>query len=162
MRTVRATTTLLAAAVFALAAWAPAQSQDKPAGLIQILPSDVKWVVNPAFPTGLQTARLMGDPGKPGPFSIRVRVPANFKIAPHTHPDEWRAVTVLSGTFYFGLGEKFDESKLKAFPPGGFFTEQPGVPHYAMAKKGEVILQVTAMGPSATKYVNPEDAPKKK
>lgn len=161
MRTVRTTTALLAAAAIALGGWFFAHAQEKPAGLIQILPSDVKWVVNPALPSGLQTAVFMGNPGKRGPFTIRVKIPANFKIAPHTHPDEWRTVTVLSGTLYFGIGEKFDESKLKAFPSGSYFTEH-GVPHYAMAKTGEVIVQVTAMGPSATKYVNPEDEPKKK
>jgi quercetin dioxygenase-like cupin family protein len=162
MRTVRTTTALLAAAAIALGGWFFAYAQEKPAEIIQILPNDVKWVINPALPSGLQTAVLMGNPGKPGPFTVRVKIPADFKIAPHTHPDEWRTVTVLSGTWYFGLGKKFDESKLKAFPPGSFHTEQPGVPHYGTAKGQEVILQVIAMGPSATKYVNPEDAPKKK
>jgi len=35
---------------------------------------------------------------------------------PHWHPDEWRTAVVLSGTLYFGVGEQWDESKLKAYP----------------------------------------------
>jgi quercetin dioxygenase-like cupin family protein len=70
---------------------------------------------------------------------------------PHTHPDAWRTAVVLSGTLYFGSGEVWDESKLKAYPAGTFYTEPAGAPHFVWAKDGEVILQVTAMGPTGSK-----------
>jgi hypothetical protein len=35
---------------------------------------------------------------------------------PHWHADDWRTAVVLSGTFYFGVDEQWDESKLKAYP----------------------------------------------
>jgi quercetin dioxygenase-like cupin family protein len=141
-----------------------AHAQNDPYGVIQLLPEDIKFAPNPA---GLgaaspQTKALVGDAKKAAPYTIRVKLPANTKLAPHSHPDEWRMMTVLSGTLYFAYGEKFDEAKLKALPPGSFFTEPKNAPHFAMAKTEDVILQVTAMGPSGTNYVNPADDPRKK
>ena len=69
---------------------------------------------------------------------------------PHTHPDEWRTAVVLSGTLYFGLGDKWDDAKLQARPAGTFFTEAKDAPHFVWAKDGEVIIQITGMGPSGT------------
>ena len=72
---------------------------------------------------------------------------------PHTHPDEWRTAVVLSGTIYFGLGDKWDEAKLQPRPAGTFFTEAKGAPHFIWAKDGEVIVQITGMGPSGTTLI---------
>jgi hypothetical protein len=58
---------------------------------------------------------------------------------PHWHPDEWRTAVVLSGILYFVVGEQWDESKLKAYPAGTFYSEPPRTPHYVWAKDGEVI-----------------------
>jgi len=71
-------------------------------------------------------------------------------------------VTVLSGTLYYAYGDKFDESKLKALPPGSFFTEPKDMPHYAMTKDEVVILQLNAIGPAGTKYVEAEGESKEK
>ena len=114
---------------------------------IAIMPHDIVWKATAASP-GLETAVTFGDPTKPGPYVLRVRYPKGYKLMPHFHPDEWRTGVVLSGNYYFGLGEQWDESKLKPYPPGTFFSEPKGVPHFVWAKDGEVIVQVTAMGPS--------------
>ena len=53
---------------------------------------------------------------KPGVFVSRVRFSPGWKDQPHWHPDEVRTVVVLSGTFYFGSGDKWDESKFNAYP----------------------------------------------
>lgn len=132
-----------------------AHAQNDPTQIIQINPADLRWTSNPALPAGPQSAVLAGDPAKPGHYAMRVKIPANFKIAPHTHPDPVRMVTVLSGTLYFGYGETFDESKLKPLGPGTFFTEPKGMPHFAMTKGEEVIVQVNAVGPSGTIPVKP-------
>ena len=116
------------------------------------LPGQLEWKA-PAISPGPQTAVLYGDPSKPGVYVMRVKIPAGFKIMPHTHPDEWRTEVVLSGTQYFGVGEKWDESKLKSLPAGTFFAEPKGTPHFAWAKDGEVIVQITAMGPTGTKVI---------
>jgi quercetin dioxygenase-like cupin family protein len=98
---------------------------------------------------GVQVAVLYGDPSKPGLYVVRLKLPAGTKVAAHTHPEEVRTLTVLSGTLYFGFGDRFDDSKLMPYPAGTFFSEVPNVPHFVAAKDGEVIFQATGIGPSA-------------
>jgi quercetin dioxygenase-like cupin family protein len=100
-----------------------------------------------------QTVVLYGDPSKPGLFVSRVRFSAGWKDMPHWHPDPARTVVVLSGTFYFGAGETWDESKFKAYPAGTFYSEPPKAPHFTWAKDGEVIIQITGMGPSGKTFI---------
>jgi quercetin dioxygenase-like cupin family protein len=100
-----------------------------------------------------QTAVLYGDPTKPGVFVTRVKFSAGWKDQPHWHPDEVRTVAVLSGTFYFASGETWDESKFKAYPAGTFYSEPPKAPHFTWAKDGEVIIQVTGVGPTGKTFI---------
>lgn len=100
-----------------------------------------------------QTAILFGDPTKPGVFVTRVKFSPGWKDQPHWHPDEVRTVAVLSGTFYFGNGEKWDESKMKPYPAGTFYSEPPKSQHYTWAKDGEVIIQVTGVGPTGKTFI---------
>ena len=93
-----------------------------------------------------QSAVLYGDPTKPGVFVTRLKFPAGTKDLPHWHPDEVRTVAVLSGTLYFGVGEKWDESKFKAYPTGTFYSEPPKTPHFSWAKDAEVIYRSPASG----------------
>jgi hypothetical protein len=69
------------------------------------------------------------------------------------HPDEVRTVVVLSGTLYFGSGDKWDESKFKAYPAGTLYSEPPRAPHFTWAKDGEVIIQITGIGPSGKTFI---------
>ena len=64
-----------------------------------------------------------------------------------------RTVAVLSGTLYFGVGEKWDESQFKAYPTGTFYSEPPKTPHFSWAKDGEVIIQITGVGASGKTYI---------
>jgi quercetin dioxygenase-like cupin family protein len=100
-----------------------------------------------------QTAILYGDPTRPGVFVTRVKFSAGWKDPPHWHPDEVRTVAVLSGTFYFASGEKWDESKFKPYPAGTFYSEPSKAPHSTWAKDGEVIIQVTGIGPSGKTFI---------
>src|SRR5271170_6847203 len=79
---------------------------------------------------GIQTIVLKGDPTKPGLYTILLRVPAHTKIAAHRHPDD-RIATVVSGTWYFGYGAKFDASLARALPVGSFYTEPSDDNHFA-------------------------------
>ena len=108
-------------------------------------PQEIKYN---ASGKGVETAVLYGDPSKPGLYVVRLKLPAGVKVMPHIHPGEARTMTVLSGTLYFGFGTEFDESKLKAYPPGTFFTELSTTPHFVAAKDGEVIFQASGIGPS--------------
>lgn len=140
-----------AALLLALGVAAGAYAQVPGDGVVKF-PDKIEWKA-PAVSPGPSTAVLYGDPSKPGVYVSRTKFPAGFKLMPHTHPDDWRTVVVLSGTIYFGLGDNWDESKLQARPAGTFFSEARAVPHFVWAKDGEVIIQVTGMGPSGTTLV---------
>lgn len=116
------------------------------ANVIVKLPGDVTF--SEATDGKPQVAVLYGDPEKAGFYVVRLKFPAGFKVAPHTHPEGTRTLTVLSGTLYFGFGDTFDEAKVMAYPPGTFFTELPTTPHFVWAKEGDVIVQVAGIGPS--------------
>ena len=100
-----------------------------------------------------QTVVLFGDPSKPGLFVSRVRFSPGWKDPPHWHPDSARTVVVLSGTFYFGSGDTWDETNMKAYPAGTFYSEPPKAPHFTWAKDGEVIIQITGIGPSGKTFI---------
>jgi hypothetical protein len=140
--TVRNTALALALCTMGFAGAANAESS----GAVIKFPQDLEFKGPAGKP---QTAIVYGDPKKPGVFVTRIRFPAGYKDMPHWHPDELRTVVVLSGTFYFGSGEKWDESKLTAYPAGTFYSEPPRSPHFTWAKDGEVILQLTGIGPSS-------------
>jgi hypothetical protein len=91
---------------------------------------------------------------------MRVKMPDGFKIMPHTHPKDER-VTVITGTLYLGMGEKFDERAAKAMPAGSYGRTGAGMKHFGYMR-GETILQLHGTGPWAVEYVNPEDDPRKK
>jgi len=88
---------------------------------------------------GVENAALLGSSKAEGPYIERVRFPPNFVIQAHTHPDQ-RSYTILSGTWYIGYGEKFDETKLQALPPGSFYVEPDGVHHFVATKDEPVVL----------------------
>jgi pimeloyl-ACP methyl ester carboxylesterase len=109
--------------------------------------------------SGIQTVVLKGDPNESGMYTIMLRVPAHTHIAAHSHRDD-RVATVVSGTWHIGYGDKFDESKLKAFTPGSFYTEPPGRNHFAETVDEPVEVQITGFGPSSTEYVDPAQDPR--
>jgi quercetin dioxygenase-like cupin family protein len=123
--------------------------------------ADIKWVDGPAsLPAGAKVAMLEGNPTQEGPFTMRLQLPDGFQIQPHWHPAV-EHVTVISGTFNLGMGEKFDKSAGRALAAGSFAFMPPGMRHYAWAT-GETVLQVHGMGPWKINYVNPADDPRNK
>lgn len=121
--------------------------------------ADLKWVDGPAaLPAGSKVAVLSGDPGKAGPFTVRLKFPTGFKVPPHTHPTD-EHVTVISGTLAMGTGPKFDESAAHDMNAGAFSVMPTGTEHFAVCKS-ECTLQVHAIGPFEVKYVNPADDPR--
>ena len=122
-------------------------------------PADIKWTEGPAsLPKGVKVSVLEGDLGSPGPFTMRAMVPAGYKIPPHFHP-AIEHVTVLSGSFFMGMGETWDETKGHELTPGSFAYMTAGTRHFAWTKKPTVI-QVNGMGPWGITYVNPTDDPR--
>jgi quercetin dioxygenase-like cupin family protein len=123
-----------------------------------LTPGDLQWKPSTRV-KGLEQADLIGDSTKPGPYVQRVRYPANFVNPPHSHPEE-RSYTVISGTWYVGWGPKLDESRLMALPPGSFYTEPANVPHFVLSKGEPVVVQISGMGPTTSRFVDPSQAPK--
>ncbi|HEX4105088.1 MAG TPA: cupin domain-containing protein [Rhizomicrobium sp.] len=120
---------------------------------------EVNWKVFPGFPAAARLAVLVGDPAKPGPYVTRVHLPSGTKMMPHKHSED-RIYTVMSGIFYIGLGETFDESKLMAFAPGTVVILPSGQPHFHWAKSGDYITQISAIGPLGMDYIHRGDDPR--
>jgi quercetin dioxygenase-like cupin family protein len=135
----------------ALAAAIPAGAFAQDVQPVLKLPNDIEFKA-PVGP-GTQNVVLYGDPTKAGVYVQRTKFPPGTKVMPHWHPDEWRTAVVLSGTLYFGVGEQWDESKLRAYPAGTFYSEPSKTPHFVWAKDGEVIIQTTGMGPTGTTMI---------
>jgi quercetin dioxygenase-like cupin family protein len=163
MRTLR---TLPAAALLIASVLSSAAPGDEPEKMAMkdvgvFTPASIKWKAGPpSLPKGASFAVLEGDPGKAGPFVLRVKMPDGYRIPPHTHPTTER-VTVISGTMYIGMGDTFDEKKGKALPAGAFGRWPAGMKHFAWTK-GETVVQVHGTGPWAIHYVNPADDPREK
>ena len=125
-------------------------------------PADLKWGAGPpTMPKGGQIAVLEGNLTESGPFTMRVKFPAHYKIAPHWHP-AIEHVTVLSGSLNIGMGDKWDETKGKALSAGSFAIMPPKTNHFAWTTQQETIIQVHGTGPWGITYVNPADDPSKK
>ena len=109
---------------------------------------------------GIETVVLKGNPDKAGIYTIMLRVPAHTRIAAHSHRDD-RVATVISGTWHIGYGDEFDGTKLRALPPGSFYTEPPSRNHFAETGDEPVVVQITGFGPSSTEYVDTKQDPRK-
>ncbi|HWE42949.1 MAG TPA: cupin domain-containing protein [Gemmatimonadaceae bacterium] len=119
---------------------------------------DFTWGPAPAiFPAGAEMAVLQGNPGGTEMFTVRLRFPNGYRIAPHTHPTD-EHVTVIHGHLKVGMGETVDAKSMMTLKPGGFVTAPAKMAHYVTAV-GPTVVQVSAMGPFAMTYVNPADTP---
>ena len=131
------------------------------AGFISVTPSELKWSDAPSIGPGAKIAVIEGDLKAAGPVTFRLKLPPKAKIGVHTHPLV-EHVTVLSGTFYFATGDKFDASKAKAYPVGSAIVIPTGMPMFAFTKDKESTIQVHGIGPWGIEYLKPDDAPAKK
>lgn len=151
-----------AAALICMAGNTLAQETKAPASAhVLVRAADLKWGdPPPVFEKGASFTVVSGDPGKPGIYVVRLKMPAGYKIAPHWHPTD-EHVTVLAGVFAVGMGDKFDKSTMKALPAGGYALLPAEMHHYAMARTAATV-QVHGMGPFALTYVDPNDDPSKR
>jgi quercetin dioxygenase-like cupin family protein len=150
---------LVAFSIVALLLAVPAYGDEHDEG-IALFPADkLEWKDGPpSLPKGAKIAVLEGDPAKEGPFVFRVKVPDGYRIPPHTHPKTER-VTVISGTFNIGMGDKSDAKATRAMPAGTYGHWAAGMKHFVWIK-GETVVQFHGMGPWSIQYVNPADAPR--
>jgi quercetin dioxygenase-like cupin family protein len=124
-----------------------------------ILPNELQWGdAPPSLPAGAKMAVLDGDPTKPGSFTIRLKAAAGYRVPPHTHPTAER-VTVISGSFRIGMGDKLDDASAQEMAPGSFVVLPAGMKHFA-ASNTESVVQINSEGPFQINYLNPSDDPR--
>jgi quercetin dioxygenase-like cupin family protein len=127
---------------------------------IMVTPDDLKWTDVPSLPPGAKIAVIEGPITEAVAFTVRIKLPADYKIPAHWHPAVER-VTVLSGTFNVGMGDKLDAQKTAALGPGSVIIMQPKTNHFVWTKE-ETLVQLNGMGPWGITYVNASDDPRKK
>ena len=161
MKTKQKTAVLILIGIFSFITQVQAQDKKMHADHIMVMPSDIKWVAAPAgLPPGSKAAVIEGNPSAAGLFTMRLKIPANYKIMPHWHPAD-EHITVLKGTCYMGMGDKFDKKAAMMMPTGAFAVMKTRTHHYFFTKE-ECIIQVHAMGPWGITYINAADDPRNK
>jgi mannose-6-phosphate isomerase-like protein (cupin superfamily) len=128
---------------------------------VMVMPTAVQWADGPgSIPPGAQFAVIEGDPKNAALFTMRLKLPAAYRIPAHWHPAD-EHVTVISGTFHMGMGDKLDTTKGTALGVGSFAVMPTQTHHYAWTNE-ETVVQLHGMGPWGINYVNPTDDPRKK
>ena len=135
-------------------AWAQAPAH------VMLTPDEFKWGDIASLPPGAKIAIIEGPLNEAVPFTIRLKLPANYQVPAHWHP-AIEHVTVISGTFNMGMGDKLDMAKGSALTAGSVAIMQPKTNHYAWTTQ-ETIIQIHGVGPWGINYVNPADDPRKK
>jgi hypothetical protein len=159
MKTLSITITLaVLAGARVMAADAPGHNVDAAhAGAVSLNTAEIKWVAAPPdLPKGAELAVLHGDPSKKAPFTLRLKLPAGYRIAPHWHSKD-EQLTILAGTFVLHMGDTMDAPAASLAAGGYHFL--PGKMHHAAETKGEVILQLDGVGPFDIHYLDPADNP---
>ena len=144
----------------ALAQAAPTPAPEAPAANAHsmVKAADVKWGDGPPFlPKGVQAAVLYGDPSKAGPFALRLKMPAGYKIPRHWHPTD-EQVTVIDGQVALSMGEGAGAHDA-TFGAGDYVNLPANMQHQATSASGAVV-QVNAVGPFAITYVDAKDDPR--
>src|SRR6185436_16693171 len=113
------------------------QPPPRPAGVVVVKSAEMEWTDYPNRP-GVKLAVLEGDLAKPGPFLMRVKFPAGYKLAPHTHPSV-EHTTVLSGALRLGYGTK-DDAPSELLTVGSVVITPANTPHF-FATTEETIVQ---------------------
>ncbi|MBY0380581.1 MAG: cupin domain-containing protein [Xanthobacteraceae bacterium] len=124
-----------------------------PAAIAYKLPDQIPW--GPPNKLGAQTAVVVGDPSKPGFYAEFLRwTKGNHFSHPHFHPND-RFITVISGTWYLGSGNKFDpENGTVAMPAGSFVTHYGKQVHWDGAKDEDAVLLIVGEGPETATSVD--------
>jgi quercetin dioxygenase-like cupin family protein len=126
------------ATVLPIALVEPAISQH-----VGVSPDEMKWTTTKDLG---DTVVLEGDPARPAPYVLRIRVPPNHITNPHTH-GQIENITVISGQIGFGLGTVFDKLKGRELPAGSFFYLPANTPHYAWTGPEGAVIQAHGVGP---------------
>ena len=137
-----ATLAIVSLAFLALVRSAPAD--DMKHGVMSA--DKLTWgLFDPKQPKGIQIAVLFGDPTKPGPFVVRLKIPAGLELGSHTHsaPEQ---INIVSGKAKVSWGVKADIAAGDDLTPGSFFWMNAG-DHHDFKAIDETIVELHSMGP---------------
>lgn len=128
-----------------------------PEGFIEVPADRVPWQSRASLP-GTEIAILLGEASKPGPLVVRVRMPPNQRVQPHTHPDA-RTYTVLEGEWLLGFGDKFDTANLRSYKAGSLYRLPARVPHFQATGAAGAAVQIESIGPTSTDFIGKSSQP---
>lgn len=151
----------LAGVVFGLVSGTAAAGQGLPyrgEGPIFIDPADLEWKDVASMAPPAEIAVIEGDLSAEEPFTIRLSLPAGYRIEPHVHP-AYERVTVISGMLHFAHGEEFDADATRPLPAGSIAIMPPGEPMYGYVEENTVI-QLHGVGPWGIEYLDPANDPR--
>jgi len=137
------------------------KDKDSSAPHVMLTPGEIKWQPMPhewavgppppGFKLKAEIAIVQGDPTKEGAlFVIRMRSPAGAQVPPHWHTVD-ENITVLSGIFCVGIGDKFDENACQDMTAGSYMVLPKGMHHFAVAK--DDVIQIHGIGPFQIHWV---------
>jgi quercetin dioxygenase-like cupin family protein len=117
------------------------------------LTADKVPVFSPFHPLTTSDEKVVGDPNVAGrPFVIRVRELPGTVVPPHTHHFD-ENLTIVQGTWYFGIGPKFDRAALHQLSQGSFVFIPRGTPMFGYSPD-DVTVQVHGIGPFEQHFVD--------
>ena len=107
--------------------------------------------------TGVSTAIAEGDPTRPGPFTMMLKLADGAWLPPHWHNVDKR-LYVIQGELLMGMGEKVDAAAAKPLARGGVAVVPANTRHFE-GGKGETVVALTAIGPFQTTFVTAPTSP---
>ena len=116
-------------------------------------PEQFKWR-DPTMAVATNQTILYGDPNKTGGIYIYINKfkPGRFGNA-HSHPND-RYITVLSGTWWVGTGNKFDPANLTVpMKEGTFVTHFAKGVHWDGARDEDTTIILIGEGPATNTRV---------
>ncbi len=129
-------------------AWAEGAS----GGRLVANPAGFAWEdAPPAFPRGARIARLSGDPTKPGPFALMVRLPGKYELPPHWH-DRDRQILVVSGRLFVGVGDRVDLDTAEHAKAGSYIFV-PAKTHHWLRARSKTLFELHGEGPLDIHFV---------
>ena len=127
---------------------------------VALTPADIRWVDGPAsLPPGADFAIIEGGLEIPGPFTVRFKFPADYRIPPHWYPTDQR-ITVMSGTLNIRLEDNLASPQEKTLPSGSFAII-PAKTIFVVWTEEETIIQIHGFGPWRINHVSRYDLPPK-
>ena len=131
-----------------------AQPLPDPSHIPMIFGKDIPWKGE----NGERSAKLFGDPSKPGIYGVLIQWEPGHNSKPHFHSTD-RYIYVVSGSWWVSSSTHYDPNKMYPIPAGSFVTDIKNTIHWDGAKSetGPAILLLVGEGPVKSTRYEPKD-----